>query len=454
MNRKRRSFKKTAYSIIALFLSALFFLSIYANILANIRFSRLNYVKETARYAAEITGEHAEYLTESRLERAWKILRKTVKRPETYEEYDLYASIAIAREDFEEAEKNLRGCIETSEGTTRDLAILHLRLGSLYILQEKDDEAIAELDEALRLEPGLASARYLRGGVYDGKGETEKALADYKVYVNSGTADPSIAAALGTRFEEAGDPETAVKCYSAAMGSEETASPLLYLEKARCEILTGNRTAGTKDLETYFTMTEEDPNGEASALLGACRMEEGAAEEAVELFHRALDNGYENKALLLEQSLMCLYVLERYEEAAADGKEAVAAAESGEGGSGQLYFWTGMALLALGEYKEAQEYLLTAGEKDPAIEGIHYYLGVCFLANEAYDRAEEEFTASIEKSEYKQESLFNRAICYIESEEPEPAANDLKAAAEDGTDPEITAQAEEILEILQEGETT
>ncbi|MBO5521984.1 MAG: tetratricopeptide repeat protein, partial [Eubacterium sp.] len=305
MKNKRSFGKTTTYRILAVFLIALFFLGTYATLRANIRFSRLKYVEDTAKYAADITGENAEYLSENRLERAWKILRTSVKQPQTYEDYDLYASIAIAREDLEGAADYLQGCIDTCEGTASDLAVLHMRRGSLFILQEAGEQAMRELDIALEEDPYLAPAYYLRAQLYAQDDETEKALSDYRTYISLNGRDPEITASLAEVFEAAGEPENALICYDAGIERGTAAGPEKYAGRARCRITAGDTAGAEDDLEQYFMLTDEDPGGAAAAMLGMCRMESGDYKGAAEMFSRALENGYTDEALQYGQSQLC-----------------------------------------------------------------------------------------------------------------------------------------------------
>ena len=448
MKNKRSFGKTTAYRILAVFLIALFFLGTYATLRANIRFSRLKYVEDTAKYAADITGENAEYLSENRLERAWKILRTSVKQPQTYEDYDLYVSIAIAREDLEGAADYLQGCIDTCEGTASDLAVLHMRRGSLFILQEANEQAMRELDIALEEDPYLAPAYYLRAQLYAQDDETEKALSDYRTYISLNGRDPEITASLAEVFEAAGEPENALICYDAGIETGTAAGPEKYAGRARCRITAGDTAGAEDDLEQYFMLTDEDPGGAAAAMLGMCRMESGDYKGAAEMFSRALENGYTDEALLYGQSQLCHYALEEYEAAAEDGEKAAAAAEKSGSDAAEAHFWTGMAYMALENYPDAQKHLASVETADPARQDIHYYLGVCAMAVEEDEKAAEEFTASIERKESTAECLYNRAICYIRLNRAEEAEKDLAEAAETAEEPELAEDAETLLEEL------
>lgn len=452
MEERKRSKNPIGYRILAIFLAALFFLGIYATLRTNIRFSKRQYVETVAKEAAQITEDNTAYLSESRLERAWKILRTTVKQPETYEDYDLYTSIAIAREDFENAAVYLNGCIETCTGTDAELAVLHMRRGSLYILMNDEEQALAELDTALELEPRLAPALYLRGQIYAGRGEEESALEDLRRYGSFDTADPAVLVEMAPLFEESGDMETARAYYTAGIEAGVSDDPSLYVSRARCEVALENVTAAKKDLETYFTQTEKDPNGEIAAMLAGCLMNTGEYAEAVQRYHQAIESGFADPAQLYEQSLYCNYTIEAYADAADDGAKAIEAAEAGadEEKRADLYFWTGMSYLAQSMYEEAAQYLEEAAQIDPDLENVQYYAGVSAMAREDYEAAVAPLTRSIEKGESRSASLYNRAVCYIQLEQYEKAEADLKEAAEEKEDSELAQDAAELLEELQE----
>ena len=122
--------------LLALTMALALVLSMYLGLRAQIRFSGLNYVGQISEYAARVTAENTGYLSENTLDRAWTILRATIRRPRTYEDYEMYASIAIAREDYAGAAEYLQGCIDTYRGDdAEELATLHLRQASVYVLQ-------------------------------------------------------------------------------------------------------------------------------------------------------------------------------------------------------------------------------------------------------------------------------------------------------------------------------
>ncbi len=68
--------------------------------------------------------------------------------------------------------------------------------GTKYLNQRDNDKAIAEFDEAIRLDPTLALAYVNRAAAYVRKGESDKAIADCTEAIR---LDPTLAMAYGNR---------------------------------------------------------------------------------------------------------------------------------------------------------------------------------------------------------------------------------------------------------------
>ena len=98
------------------------------------------------------------------------------------------------------------------------------------------DRAIADLDEAIRLDPNFAVAYNNRGDAYRQKGELERAIADFNEALR---LDPNITPAYtlrGLAYEKKGELERARADYSTALarpvlGTNPYATPVrgLYL---------------------------------------------------------------------------------------------------------------------------------------------------------------------------------------------------------------------------------
>ena len=98
--------------IMAAFMALVLIAAMFLGYAAQIRFGQLQYVGTVLEHAASVTADNTEYLSESALKRAWNILRYAVGKPRTYDEYDMYASLAIAQTEYSEAIPYMQGCID------------------------------------------------------------------------------------------------------------------------------------------------------------------------------------------------------------------------------------------------------------------------------------------------------------------------------------------------------
>jgi tetratricopeptide (TPR) repeat protein len=77
-----------------------------------------------------------------------------------------------------------------------DLAILHNNRGISWREKGYDNLALADFDEAVRLDPQSATARVSRGNLFGDKGENDKAIADYDEAIRM---NPKLAPAYSNR---------------------------------------------------------------------------------------------------------------------------------------------------------------------------------------------------------------------------------------------------------------
>jgi tetratricopeptide (TPR) repeat protein len=103
-------------------------------------------------------------------------------------------NLAIAQRDqmrFAEAVETLRGAIEADPLS----AMLWNTLASVLTLQGETEQALTFYDEALRLSPDFASARYNRAMAAQVVGDGEAAIADFDIAI-AGAADPAQRASM------------------------------------------------------------------------------------------------------------------------------------------------------------------------------------------------------------------------------------------------------------------
>ncbi|MGA2125008.1 MAG: tetratricopeptide repeat protein [Xanthobacteraceae bacterium] len=100
----------------------------------------------------------------------------------------------------------------------RNLAVLFSSRGVVASRDKGDhDRAIADLDEAIRLDPRLAFAFNSRGNVYHARGDYDRAIADYNEAIRLTPADANLFNNRGNSFNSKGDQDRAIADYGEAI---------------------------------------------------------------------------------------------------------------------------------------------------------------------------------------------------------------------------------------------
>jgi lipoprotein NlpI len=117
-------------------------------------------------------------------------------------------------------DQGINGCssiIQSGRESPRNLAVAYYSRGLAYYDKGDDDRAIAEFNEAIRLDPKFAYAYSSRGLAYDHKGDLGHADPDYNEAIR---LDPKYAQAYfsrGSAYYQKGDDDRAIADYSEAI---------------------------------------------------------------------------------------------------------------------------------------------------------------------------------------------------------------------------------------------
>lgn len=453
----KRLWRRILAAVMALVLIAAMFLG-YA---AQIRFGQLQYVGTVLEHAAAVTGDNTDYLSENTLKRAWKILRYAVGKPKTYEEYDMYASLAIARTEYTEAIPYMQGCIDLYTGdSTREKGVLYLRLGSLYALSDDAQSAVAAFDQAIATEPNLADAYLLRAQMNALAGTSETVAADIRQYEILTGENPAMAASMGNLYEGAGDYESAIRCYTAAIDYTGGSDPMLLASRGRCYVLLQKLQPAMQDLNAFFTSGGTDPTGEYNLMLGLCQMEAKEYTKALNSFRNTLNTGYHQRAMVLSQSILCAYIIGDYERVITDGQQCLEALQHQDEEPAaapviqeqmlpeEVHHWMGLARMAGQDYAGAKKEFLQIQDLSKAPEGIPYYLGLCCASLMENEEAVEHYTRSIDRQEMVSLSLYNRGVVYLQLGKPEEGLTDLLTVLQRNDDADAMAATTALLTEL------
>jgi len=454
--------KKLWRRVIAAGMALILVLGLFLGYAAQIRFAQLSYLGTVLEHAASVTADNTKYLNESTLKRAWNILRYAVGKPRTYDEYDMYASLAIARTEYAEAIPYIQGCIDLYPGDSpREKAVLHMRLGSLYALSDDVENAIVSFDMAIETEPALADAYLLRAQMLSLAGRQEEAAADIHSYDALVGSDPAIRAAIGSLYESAGDYENAVQCYTLGLEQTGGTDPELLAARGRCLVLTRNMEAARQDFIDFFANGGLDPTGEYNLMLGLCRMEAGEYEKALNSFHNALNAGYGQQALVYSQCVLCAYIIGDYETVISDGERALealtqpsqqqselTAVTEGLMSEEEIHHWMGLARMAGEDFEGAKAEFLAIEDLSLAPAGVLYYLGLCSATLGENEAAIANYTKSIEKEQMVSLCLYNRGVAYLQTEKLEEGLTDLITVLQRNDDADASAAAAALLQEL------
>jgi len=99
----------------------------------------------------------------------------------------------------DDPDRSIAACTRIIQGrgeTAKNSAIAQHKRGLAYRNKGDFDRAIADLSEAIRLDPKYAEAYYGRGLAYGNKGDLDRAIADYSEAIR---LDPKLAAAYNNR---------------------------------------------------------------------------------------------------------------------------------------------------------------------------------------------------------------------------------------------------------------
>lgn len=455
--RSRKPFRR----ILAMIMAIVLIVSMVLGYAVQIRFGQLNYLGTVLEHAAAVTADNTDYLNESSLKRAWNILRYAVGKPKTFEEYEMYTSLAIARTEYNEAIPYMQGCIDLyNGGIPREKAVLYLRLGSLYALSDDPESAVAAFDQALAVDDSIADAYLLRAQMNSLIGKMDTVAEDIRHYDQMTGEDPAMAASMAVLYESAGDFENAVRCYTRAMEHGGGTDPMLLASRGRCYVLLEKLGPAMQDLNAFFTSGGQDPTGEYNLMLGLCRMEAGEYEKALNAFHNALNAGYANAAMVLGQCVLCAYIIGDYETVIADGERCLAALDSQQNEAAELpviqeqmaveelHHWIGLARMAGEDFEGAKSEFLKIGDLSKAPDGVAYYLGLCCASLGENEAAIKHYNNSIEKQQMVSLSMYNRGVAYLQLEKLEEGLTDLITVLQRNDDADATAASAALLQEL------
>ncbi|HLG16219.1 MAG TPA: tetratricopeptide repeat protein [Blastocatellia bacterium] len=274
-----------------------------------------------------------------------------------------YASALIKSGEPATAVLHLRAAIEQGEGGAITFALLGLaeeRLGKL-------DDAFADYSRAIQLEPASAAAREGRARLFEGKGDTARAIEDYTLAY---TAQPSaeLAYKLARLHAQAGQLQAAIHLLRGLI-VEKPESLELRVELARLMTEHGQGDEALKDLDKLIAA--QPRNAKLLAAAGdLCFKERPAA--AAGYYSRALESDPTDNRLRVQLGASRVRSME-FEAALPILSDAVAR----EPDNYQAHANLATALFKLKQYLPAAREFLWVLQKNPQVAASYYFLAIC-----------------------------------------------------------------------------
>jgi tetratricopeptide (TPR) repeat protein len=134
-------------------------------------------------------------------------------------------ALADAKKDWDDCASNdpelsLAGCtsiINRGKEAKPNLAIAYANRGNAYLNSGDNDRAIADYDQAIRLNPKFADALNGRGAAHDNKGEYDLAIADYDQAIKLKPNLPEAYNNRGNAYADKGEYDLAIADYDRAI---------------------------------------------------------------------------------------------------------------------------------------------------------------------------------------------------------------------------------------------
>ena len=433
--------------IIAALLAVLLVGELVLSNMANVKFNASKYANTEYSDAAEYLEENDEYLSATKLARMRAVVR-TLQTPQNYEQYSLFASVAIADGEYAQAVEYINKCIELYEGgDDRELSELYIKCGCLWALQSDWDMAAEELEKGLELDPSNADGQLMIAEVYLRTEKYDKALEYMELYEKENSLDASQYIAIATMQFSLGRYSEAVNSCSLALEQESCdKASALYL-RAQCYYMLEDYDKAQSDCEGCC---EEGGDELEAKLLGAmCCENRGDTRGALDFYLDMIDAGLQDQSLY-ERAVSCAYTLDDYESMASVSASALEKLELEESSVLDFKKWLGIAQLELENYADAEKNLSAYLAADDSLKELFYLRGLCRLSIEDYKGAEEDFTEAMSQEDIQDESQYNRAICRLQLEDSKGAAADFEEILNRGKDPEVIAMVYDLLGLTEE----
>ena len=295
--------------------------------------------------------------------------------------------------------------------------------GSILTTQDRYDEAIIALTEALRLDPESSVAFNQRGNAYRLSEEYERALADFTNAINYGQTSVEAATYYtnrGVTYREMGSAELAEADFTLALQLNPTFSRA-YENRAKTYFEVGKLQQAIDDYSAYLNLTPDNANiyqqrGQIYQMLGQYQ---NAANDFTQFLASKPDNasGYISRGSAYRS-------LGDVNAAITDFSKAIEL----DPNSGLAYFNRGSIYADLGNAEQALSDLQRATLLGYGNEAVYVYRASANFTLGNYAPAVDDYTNAIEQNTTDFNLYFGRGLSHFNLADYPAAITDLSTA--------------------------
>ena len=418
-----------------------------------------NFEDKGSRIAARELLRDDPYASASRMEQMAAYAKNLLSGQHTMEELEQGVQISIAQAKYDDAITLTERMLEMYEGDEDGLGRLYLRLGYLCVMKNDAENALKWLNEGIDRAPS-PEAYLTRAQVLLNLNDTEAALKDASVYLDTAENPDELMPDLINVYEAAGQYETAIDLYTRLIGRENGTEYLV--NRAYCYTCLDRLEEAAADRDRYAEAGGKEL-ASADVMMGISWMRRSEYGKANESFIRAIDEKYPDPESLYYYVVLCSYISQDYAQACEYGDRLISRINSGETTGtaavemqkntgklnvtlakmdrSSLCLMTGASHVRLGSYDQAADSLTACLAADSEMAYANDLRGICFLAAERYQEAITDFDAAIAADEETERSYFSRAVCKAQIGDTAGAVEDYEWVVLNGKDESLFEEA-------------
>lgn len=403
--------RKPLYRILAVVLSLLLFIVTFVG--SNVRIAiSTEQDTDTENAAADYLINNTEYINSNVFKRTSSFLNANLSTTKLFEDLYNKASVSIGKGEFDKAGEYIESALSAYTGNdqsvTDDLLIKKACLEAMEGNYQSALETFDKLDDDIKLRRDVAQIIIY---IYIDQGDLNKADDFLNEYLKNRSADYAMQAVHAEVSYLLGNYRISIDIYK------------LLIDRF------------TEDLSSRLFVR------------GLCYEQVDEYENALEDFKRAIETGYEDRALAYNHMALSSYMLGNYQDVIDYGHQSLSIS-SEQNDDAMLHNVIGLAHFQLEGYTEAIESLTASIDLDDSIEDIYYYRGVCLLVLEEFQKGVGDFTESIQRNEQTEISIYNRGLCYLLLNDIDEAKADFENVITITEDEQLITTAQEFLDML------